>query len=62
LQATVEDPRLVWAYNDGLRLAPLPVLAAANDAQWAVLFFRNSWILHSRCNMPLRRGMFKCST
>ncbi len=30
LQATVEDPRLVWAYNDGLRLAPLPVLAAAN--------------------------------
>ena len=30
LQAALEDGRVIWAFNDALRLAPLPVLAAAN--------------------------------
>lgn len=30
MQPTLEDSGVIWAYNDALRLAPLPVLAAAN--------------------------------
>lgn len=42
-QATAEDRRVTWAYNDGLRLAPLPVLAAASEHTYFVQH------LHERC-------------
>ena len=42
-QATAEDSGVVWVYNDGLRLAPMPVLAAATRHT----FFLQR--LHERC-------------